>query len=165
MPSRRNMSINDVYEQEFEQRITARIDERLDQFVDQLADRMNDMMNPRRRGYRNGRRKEESMLVYDTDIKDVIEEEEGFVGKGGYGGKEDNIKDVVVMANDLCSSMIQTTLSVDFLKAVDSSPHELIWLQKRYFGRDDRGSRSSHYNEMEFDAWNTNVDATSTREE
>ncbi|GJT01656.1 hypothetical protein Tco_0822825 [Tanacetum coccineum] len=28
---------------------------------------------------------EESMMVYDTDIEDVIEEEEGFVRKGGFG--------------------------------------------------------------------------------
>ncbi|GKA90309.1 hypothetical protein Tco_0812179 [Tanacetum coccineum] len=46
---------------------------------------------------------EESMPVYDTDIEDVIEEEEGYVGKGGFGGEEDNIEDVVVVANDLCS--------------------------------------------------------------
>ncbi|GKE66708.1 hypothetical protein Tco_1520869 [Tanacetum coccineum] len=45
---------------------------------------------------------EESMLVYDTDIEDVIEEEEGFVGKGGFGKEEENIEDVVVEANDLC---------------------------------------------------------------
>ncbi|GJU23852.1 hypothetical protein Tco_1157194 [Tanacetum coccineum] len=69
-------------------------------------------------------------IVYDTDIEDVIEEEEGFVRKGGFGREEDNIKDIVVMANDLCSSMIQTTLSVDFLKTIDSNPHDLIWLQK-----------------------------------
>nr|GEW33091.1 HVA22-like protein a [Tanacetum cinerariifolium] len=56
---------------------------------------------------------EESMPVCDTDIEDVFEEEEGFVGKGGFGGKEDNIEDVIVVANDLCSSMIQTTLNVD----------------------------------------------------
>ncbi|GJU40214.1 hypothetical protein Tco_1193171 [Tanacetum coccineum] len=68
----------------------------------------------------------ESMPVYDTDI----EEEEGFVGKGGFGEKKDNIEDAVVVANDLCSSMIQTTLSVDFSKTVDSNLHELIWLQK-----------------------------------
>ncbi|GKB80118.1 hypothetical protein Tco_0947013 [Tanacetum coccineum] len=37
---------------------------------------------------------EESMPVYDTDIEDVIEEKEGFVRKGGFGRKEDNIKDV-----------------------------------------------------------------------
>ncbi|GKC93805.1 hypothetical protein Tco_1159247 [Tanacetum coccineum] len=54
----RNMSINDVYEQEFEQRIMERIKERLDQFIDQLDDRMNDMMNPRRCGDHNGRRSE-----------------------------------------------------------------------------------------------------------
>ncbi|GKC05453.1 hypothetical protein Tco_0997063 [Tanacetum coccineum] len=45
---------------------------------------------------------EESMPVYDTDIEDVIKEEEGFVRKGGFGREEDNIEDVVVVANDLC---------------------------------------------------------------
>ncbi|GJR45776.1 hypothetical protein Tco_1313879 [Tanacetum coccineum] len=70
------------------------------------------------------------MPVYDTDIEDVIEEEEGFVGQGGFEGEEDNIEGVVVVANDLCSSMIQTTLSVDFSKTRGSNPHELIWLQK-----------------------------------
>nr|GEX95223.1 hypothetical protein [Tanacetum cinerariifolium]GEX95598.1 hypothetical protein [Tanacetum cinerariifolium] len=37
---------------------------------------------------------EESMEVYDTDIEDVIEDEEGFVGKGGFGREEYNIEDV-----------------------------------------------------------------------
>nr|GEW63321.1 hypothetical protein [Tanacetum cinerariifolium] len=50
------------------------------------------------------------MSVYDTDIQDAIEKEEGFIGKGGFGGEEDNTKDVVVMANDLCSSMIQNII-------------------------------------------------------
>nr|GEV01616.1 hypothetical protein [Tanacetum cinerariifolium] len=45
--------------------------------------------------------KEESMSVYDTHIEDVIEEEEGFVGKGGFGGEEDNIEDVVKNIFDL----------------------------------------------------------------
>ncbi|GJU12473.1 hypothetical protein Tco_1134869 [Tanacetum coccineum] len=71
---------------------------------------------------------EESMPVYDTDIEDVIEEEEGFVWKGGFGEKEENMEDIVVV--DICSSMIQTTLSVDFSKTIDSNPHELIWSQK-----------------------------------
>ncbi|GJY09532.1 hypothetical protein Tco_0377717 [Tanacetum coccineum] len=31
---------------------------------------------------------QESMPVYDTDIEDVIEEEEGFVRKGGFGGEK-----------------------------------------------------------------------------
>ncbi|GJS93627.1 hypothetical protein Tco_0800595 [Tanacetum coccineum] len=57
---------------------------------------------------------EESMPVYDTDIEDVIGEE------------EKNMEDIIVVANDLCSSMIQTTLSVDFSKTIDSNPHELI---------------------------------------
>ncbi|GJZ79520.1 regulation of nuclear pre-mRNA domain-containing protein 1B [Tanacetum coccineum] len=69
---------------------------------------------------------EESMPVYDTDIEDVIEEEEGFIEKGGFGGKEDNIEDVVVVANDLCSSMIQTTLNVDFEEDINTKSHELV---------------------------------------
>nr|GEV70910.1 hypothetical protein [Tanacetum cinerariifolium] len=89
---------------------------------------MNDMMNPRRRWDRDddSRRSkdeelgnlffegdcsssnewgdygvaEESMLVYNTDIEDAIEEEE-FVRKEGFNGEEDNIEDVIVVANDL----------------------------------------------------------------
>ncbi|GJW84992.1 hypothetical protein Tco_0158137 [Tanacetum coccineum] len=70
------------------------------------------------------------MPVYDIDIEDVIEEEEGFIEKGGFGGKEDNIKDVVVMANDLCSSMIQTTLNVDFEEDINTKLHELMSFAK-----------------------------------
>nr|GEW47778.1 hypothetical protein [Tanacetum cinerariifolium] len=103
---------------------------------------------------------EELMPVYDTAIKDVIEEEEGFVGKGGFGEEEDNIEDVVVVVNDLCSLMIQTFINVDFSITVNSNPHELIWLQKH-----DQGSRSSHYKERKFDARDINLDATSTRDE
>ncbi|GJW50104.1 hypothetical protein Tco_0091455 [Tanacetum coccineum] len=98
--------------------------------------------------------KKESMPIYDTDIEDVIEEEERFVGKGGFGGEEDNTEDVVVVANDICSSIIA---SVDFSKTINSNPHKLIWLQK--------GSRSSHYKERDFDARDTNLDVTSTRDE
>ncbi|GJZ41293.1 reverse transcriptase domain-containing protein [Tanacetum coccineum] len=76
--------------------------------------------------YDTDNEEEESMPVYDTDIKDVIEEEEGFVGKGGFGGEEDNIEDVVVVANDLCSSMIQTILSVDFEEDINTKSHELM---------------------------------------
>ncbi|GKD38621.1 hypothetical protein Tco_1258828 [Tanacetum coccineum] len=71
---------------------------------------------------------EESMLVFDTDIEDAIEDEKGFVGKRGFSEEEDNMEDVVVMANDLFSSKIQT-VSVDFSKTLDSNPHELILLQ------------------------------------
>nr|GEU30702.1 hypothetical protein [Tanacetum cinerariifolium] len=87
----------------------------------------------------NDQYEEESIPVYDTDIEDVIEEEErfsekggfgveeeGFVGKGGFGGKEDNIEDVVVVPNDLCSSMIQTTSNVDFEEDINTKSHELI---------------------------------------
>ncbi|GKF34179.1 hypothetical protein Tco_0107379, partial [Tanacetum coccineum] len=68
--------------------------------------------------------------VYDTDIEDVIEEEEGFIKKGGFGEKEDNIEDVVVVANDLCYSMIQTTLNVDFEEDINTKSHELVSFAK-----------------------------------
>ncbi|GJW46997.1 hypothetical protein Tco_0078643 [Tanacetum coccineum] len=76
------------------------------------------------------RYEEESMPVYDTDIEDVIKEEEGFIEKGGFGGKKDNIEDVVVVANDLCSSMIQTTLNVDFEEDINTKSHELVSFAK-----------------------------------
>ncbi|GKG10792.1 hypothetical protein Tco_0342192, partial [Tanacetum coccineum] len=63
---------------------------------------------------------------YDTDIEDVIKEEEGCVGKGGFGGEEDSIEDVVVVANDLCSSMIQITLNFDFEEEINTKSHELM---------------------------------------
>nr|GEW64464.1 hypothetical protein [Tanacetum cinerariifolium] len=72
----------------------------------------------------------ESMPVYDTDIKDVIKEEEGFVGKGGIGEEEDNIEDDVVVANDICSSMIQTTLYVDVEEDINTKSHELMLFGK-----------------------------------
>ncbi|GKC10832.1 hypothetical protein Tco_1007614 [Tanacetum coccineum] len=69
---------------------------------------------------------EESMPVYDTDIEDVIEEEEGFVGKRGFGGEEDNIEDVVVVTNVFCSSIIQTTSNVDFEEDINTKSHGLM---------------------------------------
>nr|GEU75035.1 hypothetical protein [Tanacetum cinerariifolium] len=83
--------------------------------------------------YDTDNKEEESMPVYDTDIEDVIEEEEGFVGKGGFGGEKDNIEDVVVVANDLCSSMIQTILSVDFEEDINIKSHELMSFGKKYY--------------------------------
>ncbi|GJV57529.1 hypothetical protein Tco_1458534 [Tanacetum coccineum] len=79
--------------------------------------------------YDTDNEEEESMPVYDTDIEDVIEEEEEFVGKGECGGEENNIEDVVVVANDLCSSMIQTILSVDFEEDINTKSHELCSLR------------------------------------
>ncbi|GJS21229.1 hypothetical protein Tco_0449861 [Tanacetum coccineum] len=46
---------------------------------------------------------------YPNFQEDVTEKEERFVGKGEFGGEEENIKDVVVVVNDLFSLMIQTT--------------------------------------------------------
>ncbi|GKF54001.1 hypothetical protein Tco_0160911, partial [Tanacetum coccineum] len=76
--------------------------------------------------YDTDNEEEESMPVYETNIEEVIEEEVGFVGKGGFGGEEDNIKDVVVVANDLCSLMIQTILSVDFEEDINTKSYELM---------------------------------------
>ncbi|GJT98369.1 hypothetical protein Tco_1093887 [Tanacetum coccineum] len=73
---------------------------------------------------------EELMSVYDTDIEDAIEEEEGFIRKGGFGREEDNIEDAVVVANDLCSSMIQTNLNVNFEEDINTKSHELMSFEK-----------------------------------
>ncbi|GJR22375.1 hypothetical protein Tco_0970902, partial [Tanacetum coccineum] len=70
------------------------------------------------------------MPVYDTDIEDVIEEEEGFVRIEEFGGEEDNIEDVVVVANDLYSSMIKTTLNVDFEENFNTKSYELVSFEK-----------------------------------
>nr|GEZ86753.1 hypothetical protein [Tanacetum cinerariifolium] len=83
--------------------------------------------------YDTDNEEEESMPVYDTNIQDVIEEEEGFIEKGGFGGEEDNIEDVVVVVNDLCSLMIQTILSVDFKEDINTKSHELMSFEKMYY--------------------------------
>ncbi|GJV92970.1 hypothetical protein Tco_1540783 [Tanacetum coccineum] len=70
--------------------------------------------------------------VYNIDTEHVIEEEEGFVRKRGLDGEEDNIKDVVVVANDLCSSMIQTTFNVDFEEDINTKSHELMSFGKNF---------------------------------
>ncbi|GKB07056.1 hypothetical protein Tco_0835289 [Tanacetum coccineum] len=48
---------------------------------------------------------EELMPVYDTDIEDVIEEEEGFVGKGGFGEEEENMEDFLHQCIDGAASV------------------------------------------------------------
>nr|GEU54652.1 protein kinase-like domain-containing protein [Tanacetum cinerariifolium] len=48
----------------------------------------------------------------------------------GLDGEEDYIKDVVVVANDICSSMIQTTLNVDFEEDINTKSHELMLFRK-----------------------------------
>nr|GEY62187.1 hypothetical protein [Tanacetum cinerariifolium] len=73
---------------------------------------------------------EESMPVYNIDIEDVIEEKKGFVSKGGFDGEEDNIEDVIVVANYLCSLMIQTTLIINFKEDINTKSHELMWFGK-----------------------------------
>ncbi|GJX83783.1 hypothetical protein Tco_0333264 [Tanacetum coccineum] len=83
---------------------------------------------------------EESMPVYDTDIEDVIEEEEGFVGKRGFGGEEDNIEDVVVVTNVFCSSIIQTTSNVDFEEDINTKSHELMSFGKSIIIKVSRSS-------------------------
>ncbi|GKA41509.1 hypothetical protein Tco_0734169 [Tanacetum coccineum] len=121
MPPWRNMNINDVYEQEFKQRDV----EEGYPFVDNYQNFQEEANNMSFPNVVLGV-EEESMPFYDTDIKDVIEKKEGFVEKRGFGGEEDNNKDVVVVASDLSSSMIQTNLSVDFEEDINTKSHELM---------------------------------------
>nr|GEY64598.1 hypothetical protein [Tanacetum cinerariifolium] len=81
--------------------------------------------------YDTDNQEEESMSVYDIDIEDVVEEEEGFVGKGPFSREEDNIEDVVVVANDHCSSMIQTIQTVNFEEDINKKSHELMSFGKK----------------------------------
>ncbi|GKE11313.1 hypothetical protein Tco_1414864 [Tanacetum coccineum] len=61
--------------------------------------------------------------------------EERFVRKGGFGAEEDSIEDVVVVANVICSSMIQTTLSVDFEEDINTKSHDLMSFGKVLLSR------------------------------
>nr|GEW47486.1 hypothetical protein [Tanacetum cinerariifolium] len=72
------------------------------------------------------------LLTKETESEPIIwdigdeEEEYPFVNEyPRFGGEEDNIKDVVV-ANDLCFSMIQIILSVDFEEDITTKSHELM---------------------------------------
>ncbi|GJV41742.1 hypothetical protein Tco_1420182 [Tanacetum coccineum] len=67
--------------------------------IDEVADKMNDMMNLRRRGDHIGDEEEDFPFMSLRRKNDLL-------GKGGFGREEDIIEDVVVVANDLCSSMI-----------------------------------------------------------
>nr|GEX72872.1 hypothetical protein [Tanacetum cinerariifolium] len=100
--------------------------------------------------YDTDNEEEESMPVYNTDIKDVIEEEEGLGGKEGIGEEEDNIEDFVVVANDICYSMIQTTLNIDFEKDINTKSHELMSIGKSII--------------IKICQRDTNLNATSTRD-
>nr|GEY77240.1 AP2/ERF and B3 domain-containing transcription factor At1g50680-like [Tanacetum cinerariifolium] len=51
----------------------------------------------------------------------------------GFGGEEENIEDIVVVANDLCSSMIQNILSVDFEEDINIKSYELMSFGKKYY--------------------------------
>nr|GEZ62929.1 hypothetical protein [Tanacetum cinerariifolium] len=64
---------------------------------------------------------EESMPVCDIDIEDVIKEEEGFVGKRGFGREEDNIEDVIVSLPDYRNSFESTIVGRLFLVFGDYS--------------------------------------------
>ncbi|GJX86536.1 reverse transcriptase domain-containing protein [Tanacetum coccineum] len=63
------------------------------------------------------------------------------LGKGDLGGKEDNIEDVIVVANNLCSSMIQTILSVDFEEDINTKSHELMSFGKSIIIKFSQGGR------------------------
>nr|GEY13760.1 hypothetical protein [Tanacetum cinerariifolium] len=68
--------------------------------------------------------------VFDDDQYEEKIEEERFVGKGGFCGEEDNVEDLVLVANDLCSSIIQITLNVDFEEYFNTKSHELMSFEK-----------------------------------
>ncbi|GJU26921.1 reverse transcriptase domain-containing protein [Tanacetum coccineum] len=82
----------------------------------------------------------ESVPVYDTNIEDIIEEEEGFVGKGGIGGEEDNIEDIVVV-DELESKFSKR--EDELLEPISGSEHKIKELNNIIEGSGNAGS--SHY--------------------
>nr|GFA23725.1 hypothetical protein [Tanacetum cinerariifolium] len=119
--------------------------------------------------------------VYDTDIEDVIEEEEGFVGKG-------NLVEInILMAKNIKEPKFQIKMSPrrskgeeseylfyegdgssydEWRKYVyDTDIKDVIEEEEGFVGKDDQGSRSSHYKEKKFDARDTNLDAMCIRDE
>nr|GEY74008.1 zinc finger, CCHC-type [Tanacetum cinerariifolium] len=57
----------------------------------------------------------------------------------GFGGEEDSFEDVVIVANDLCTLMIQTTLSVDFEEDINIKSHELMSIGKSIIIKEQKG--------------------------
>ncbi|GJT74167.1 hypothetical protein Tco_1040892 [Tanacetum coccineum] len=84
MPPRKNMTLNEVHEQELEDHVMARMEERFDQFVDQLSDRMDHLLNrrgrrPRRNQREDNRRWESGMRVNIPDFVGDTFSPEGFI--------------------------------------------------------------------------------------
>ncbi|GJW15954.1 hypothetical protein Tco_0020087 [Tanacetum coccineum] len=69
-------------------------------------------------------------LQQDSPAEEAETGKKDLVRKGRIWWREDNIEDVVVVANDLCSSMIQTILSVDFEEDINTKSHELMSFEK-----------------------------------
>ncbi|GJX93815.1 hypothetical protein Tco_0348401 [Tanacetum coccineum] len=59
-------------------------------------------------------------------LKMSLRKKKDLSGKEDLMGEEENIEDVVVVANDLCSLMIQTTLNVDFEEDINTTSHDLM---------------------------------------
>ncbi|GKF32964.1 hypothetical protein Tco_0106164, partial [Tanacetum coccineum] len=90
MPPRKNITLNEVHEQELEGRVMARMEERFDQFVDQLSDRMDQLMNrlgnhnrcgrrPRRNQREDNKCWESGMRVNIPDFAGNILSPKGFI--------------------------------------------------------------------------------------
>nr|GEZ62999.1 hypothetical protein [Tanacetum cinerariifolium] len=80
-----------------------------------------------------------------------------------------NSKDNVCnMINDggSCENAVSTYMVEKLaLKTMDHpEPYQFTWLKKRNAIKVNQCSRSNHYNEGKIDAWDTNVDTTSTRD-
>ncbi|GJY73047.1 hypothetical protein Tco_0477478 [Tanacetum coccineum] len=93
---------------------------------------------------------EESIPVYNTNIEDVTEEEEGFVGKRGFSGEEENIKDVDVQGNDVEDSsnvlilIIKLCFNQSILLGIDLCYHVLDYITTIVKTYDETGDLEDH---------------------
>nr|GEY99694.1 armadillo-like helical [Tanacetum cinerariifolium] len=77
--------------------------------------------------YDTDNKEEESMPVYDTDIEDIIEGEEGFVGKGGPNEEEeDGDKDEVVYVDHINQNEFNGSVNNDSSPIIRSAALETL---------------------------------------
>ncbi|GKC77928.1 putative nucleotidyltransferase, ribonuclease H, partial [Tanacetum coccineum] len=77
MPLRKNMTLNEIHEQELEDRVMERMEDGFNQFVDQLSDRMDQLMNKRDTRNSRGTDDEQSENPFGEDDDSSSEEQLG----------------------------------------------------------------------------------------
>ncbi|GKE97314.1 hypothetical protein Tco_0020665, partial [Tanacetum coccineum] len=121
MPPRKNMTLNEVHEQELKDRVMVRMEKRFDQFVDQLSDRMDQLMN--RRGNRKVRGTDDEQLENPFGEDDDSSSDDQSGRQPRRNQREDNRRSESGMRVNI-SDFARDTLSpdgfIDWLVAVEN---------------------------------------------